>query len=202
MVAASSPHPSPRDYRAESATRDGEPFRIRAIRPGDKERLREAFHSLSRESVYFRFFEIKSKLSEAELRYLTEVDFESHVGLVAVFGPPEDETGAGIARYVVEPGSNPVRAEAAFAVLDVHQGRGIGTQLLYHLADVARGAGVQVFTGEVLGENLKMMEVFFHSGFDVHRNVESGVIHVEFSIEEGAGGPPRAHGLVPPGRTP
>lgn len=186
-----------RDYSARAETRDGEPFTIRAIRPEDKHHLREAFHSLSKETIYFRFFELKAELSDRELAYLTEVDFLDHVALVAVLGPRDNEEGLGVARYVVERGSEPLRAEAAFAVVDKHQNRGIGTQLLYHLAGVARNAGVEEFTGEVLGENFKMMEVFFHSGFDIHRNVESGVIRVSFSIETDGGGPPRLFGELP-----
>lgn len=192
--------PSPdqaRDYSASALTRGGEPFTIRAIRPEDKEHLLKAFHSLSKETIYLRFFELKAKLTDRELAYLTEVDFVDHVALVAVLGPEDDQEGAGVGRYIVDRDSDPLRAEAAFAVVDQHQNRGIGTQLLYHLAEVARGAGVKEFTGEVLGENLKMMEVFFHSGFDIHRNVESGVIHVSFSIETDGGGPPRLFNEFP-----
>lgn len=185
---------STRDYCAKALTRDGEPLEIRAIRPEDKARMRDAFHSLSRESIYFRFFETKTDLSDRELAYLTEVDFVNHVALVAVLGSGESPEGVGVARYIVEFGTDPLRAEAAFAVVDRHQNRGIGTQLLYHLAGVAREAGVRIFTGEVLGENFKMMEVFFGSGFDIHRNVESGVIHVSFSIDTDGGGPPRLFG--------
>ncbi len=183
-----------RDYFATETTLDGEPFSIRAIRSEDKEGMRAAFHSLSKESIYFRFFELKQELTDRDLAYLTEIDFVNHVALVASLGSSGDGEGVGVARYIVEPGTEPLRAEAAFAVVDEHQGRGIGTQLLYHLARVGREAGVKVFEGEVLGENLKMMEVFLHSGFEIHRNVESGVIHVSFSIETGAGGPPRVHG--------
>ncbi|MCP4204100.1 MAG: GNAT family N-acetyltransferase [bacterium] len=192
--------PSPdeaRNYSAHAVTRDGEPLTIRAIRPEDKQHFLDAFHSVSKETIYFRFFELKEDLTDRELAYLTDVDFIDHVALVAILGKPGNQEGAGVARYVIDRGTDPLRAEAAFAVVDKHQNKGIGTQLLYHLADVARNAGVEEFTGEVLGENLKMMEVFFHSGFDIHRNVESGVIHVSFSIKPDGGGPPRLFGAPP-----
>ena len=44
-------------YEAVDATRDGERFLVRAIRPDDKERLLDAFRRLSPRSVYLRFFE-------------------------------------------------------------------------------------------------------------------------------------------------
>ncbi len=182
-----------RGYEARETTRDGADLLIRAIRPDDKDLLQESFSRLSPESVYFRFFELKARLSERDLSYFTEVDFSRHVGLVATCQEGGSEHIVGVARYVVAPDARPIEAEAAFAVIDEYQNRGIGTLLLYHLANVGRGLGVEVFTGEVLGENLKMMEVFLHSGFDVHRCVDSGVIHVSFSIAHGAGGPPRIH---------
>lgn len=202
MGSMSQPSDEARSYAAQSATRDGEPFLIRAIQPDDRERLREAFRGLSKETIFFRFFELKTDLTDRELSYLTDLDFADHVALVAVLQEPNGERGVGVARYVVERGTDPLRAEAAFAVVDEHQGRGIGTQLLYHLAGVARRAGVREFTGEVHGENLKMMEVFFHSGYEIHRNVESGVILVSFSIETDGGGPPRLFAPPPQGTAP
>lgn len=197
MTAHSEASQAARDYSASVETRDGELFTIRAIRPEDKKHIKRAFQTISKETVYYRFFEFKSDLTDKELAYLTEVDFVDHVALVATIGPPAAEEGAGVARYVVQRDTDPLRAEAAFAVADRHQNKGIGTQLLYHLADVGRAAGVKVFCGEVLGDNYKMMEVFLHSGFEIERDVESGVIKISFSIEHGSGGPARAFGNTP-----
>ena len=73
-------------YAADGLLRDGRSIHVRAIRPDDKERLRGHFRRLSAESVHFRFFGAKKTLTEAELRYFTELDFARHVGLVAVRG--------------------------------------------------------------------------------------------------------------------
>lgn len=184
----------PRKYRESARTRDGVTFTIRAIRPNDKGQMRAAFREVSKETIYRRFFELKRELTDRDLAYFTEVDFVRHVALVATFDDGGGERGAGVGRYVVEEGTDPLQAEAALLVVDHYQNRGIGTQLLYHLAEIARSAGVRVFTGQVLGENHKMMEVFLHSGYEIHRQVESGVVKVSFSIEVGADGPPRVFG--------
>jgi RimJ/RimL family protein N-acetyltransferase len=175
-------------YEAVDATRDGERFVVRAIRPSDKETLLETFRRLSPRSVYLGFFEFKSELSAEDLAYFTELDFEQHVGLVATLEEGGLEKIVGVARYFVENDTDPRAAEAAFAVVDQHQGRGIGTLLLLHLARVGRACGVATFDAEVLAENLKMMKVFLHSGFEVHRTLASGMIHVSFSIAEVGGG--------------
>src|SRR5262249_22562644 len=76
------------------------------------------------------------------------------------------------------------RAEVAFAVLDEHQGRGIGTVLLEHLATLARARGITEFQADVLGENNRMLRVFAKSGFLVTRSVDGGVFHVSFPTAE------------------
>jgi GNAT superfamily N-acetyltransferase len=70
------------------------------------------------------------------------------------------------------------RAEVAFAVIDGHRGRGIGSLLLEHLARIACAAGITVFEADVPGENNRMPEVFAKSGVEVTRFLEAGVIHV------------------------
>jgi len=172
----------PRHYSADEITRDGQPILIRAIRPDDKSRLREHFHSLSEQSVYFRFMGIKRDLDVDDLRRLTELDFDTAVGLVATF--PADSVGRiiGVGRYAR--GVDSRRAEVAFAILDSHQGRGIGTLLLKHLGVIARRAGIIEFTADVLGDNRRMLEVFENSGFKIRRIFDSGVVHVRLPMGE------------------
>lgn len=50
-------------YSQEVVLRDGRPALIRAIQPGDKQRLLEGFHHLSSQSIYQRFFTSK-KISQ------------------------------------------------------------------------------------------------------------------------------------------
>ena len=76
--------------------------------------------------------------------------------------------------------ANPPRAEVAFTVADAHQGRGVGTLLLEHLAAIARRQGIDTFEAYVLGENNRMLEVFAASGFTVQRALDTGVFHVAF----------------------
>ena len=75
------------DYSANAILRDGTPVRIRAIRPGDKQRLALHFEGLSNDSRYHRFFGVKNRLTSNELRYFTEPDFMRHVALVATVQP-------------------------------------------------------------------------------------------------------------------
>ena len=170
-----------RNYSAHEVLRDGGSIHIRGIRADDKERLLDHFRHMSQDSIYHRFFGLKHSLSEQDLVRFTEIDFASHVALVATLRTGGDERFIGIGRYVT---TGPARAEIAFAVLDEHQGRGIGTVLLDHLGRVARAAGITEFQADVLGDNNRMLEVFAKSGFRVKRSTDAGVVHLSFPTGE------------------
>jgi len=170
-----------RQYRADVVLRDGGSIHVRAIRPDDRARLLAHFTGLSPVSVYRRFHGVKKHLTEEELTHYAELDFVRRVALVATLRSDGEERIIGVGRFEVTGGS---RAEVAFAVLDAHQGRGIGTALLEHLAVIARERGIAEFEAEVLGENNRMLDVFASSGFTVRRAMAHGVFHVSFPTEE------------------
>ncbi|MGE3539480.1 MAG: GNAT family N-acetyltransferase [Candidatus Tectimicrobiota bacterium] len=178
----------PRHYASEELLRDGGAIRIRAIRPDDKQRLLDLFAHLSSRSVYLRFFQSKQRLSEEELRYFTELDFVHNAALVATHQEEGNEHILGIGHYygIQDNGRPTTRAEIAFEVADAHQGRGIGTLLLEHLAVLARAQGIETFEAYVLGENNRMLQVFERSGFSVQRALEKGVLHLSFPTAETA----------------
>jgi len=175
---------NPRDYQVDETLRDGGFIRIRAIRPEDGQRLLAHFKTLSPRAVHNRFFGMKRTLSEEELTELTDLDFIHHVGLVAILGEGGDEPFVGVGRYIVsqDDRASGGRAEVAFAVLDEHQGRGIGTLLLKHLARIARHNGIREFQADVLSDNHQMLEVFADSGFPIRRTSDSGVVHLSLPI--------------------
>jgi GNAT superfamily N-acetyltransferase len=169
-----------RSYSQEDRLLDGRPVLLRAIRPEDKTELLAAFHRLSPESVYLRFFQAKKELSDEELRYLTELDFESHVALLAIVEEGGVSRGIGVGRYIVEPETR--SAEVAFTVDETHHGLGVGTLLLKHLARIARSHGLEEFRAYVLAENRMMLEVFEHAGFPLERRLEGNVIVATMSL--------------------
>jgi GNAT superfamily N-acetyltransferase len=175
----------PRYYATDALLRDGGSIHLRAIRSDDKQGLLAFFHRLSARSIYFRFFRAKTTLTEEELQYFTELDFVRDVALVATLRNAEHEQIIAVGRYMGlgAPDQPCTRAEVAFAVADAHQGRGLGTLLLEHLAAIARTSGISEFEADVLGENNRMLQVFEESGFHIQRSIEAGVFHVAFPTE-------------------
>ena len=135
--------------------RDGTRVRLRPVQPDDKHLLVRGFERLSEDSRYRRFFTPMSELRPAQLEYLTEVDHHDHEAVLAV-----DEHGepVGVARYV-RSASEPDAAEAAVAVVDDWQGRGVGRALLNRLATRARQEGVSRFTALVQADNQAALEL-------------------------------------------
>lgn len=167
----------PQHWEADVVLRDGGTAHLRPIRPDDAAAL-QAFHmSQSESSIYLRFFSYKARLTDAELKRFTEVDYRNRVAFVITIG---DEI-IGVGRY--DRLTDPSEAEVAFNISDRHQGRGIGSILLEHLAAAARECGIRRFTAEVLPENRKMLAVFAEAGYVVDRRFDDGVVSVEFEID-------------------
>jgi GNAT superfamily N-acetyltransferase len=76
------------------------------------------------------------------------------------------------------------RAELAFAVLDAHQGKGIGSLLLQHLEMIGRAQGVREFVADVLTDNKQMIAALERSGFPIKRSAESGAERLLLTIAD------------------
>jgi acyl-CoA synthetase (NDP forming)/GNAT superfamily N-acetyltransferase len=167
----------PEYWEADVVLRDGGTAHLRPIHPSDSDAV-QAFHTgQSQNSIYMRFFAFKARLSSKELKRFTEVDYRDRVALVITIGGDI----IGIGRY--DRLDDPAEAEVAFNIADAHQGRGIGSILLEHLAAAARENGIRRFSAEVLPENRKMLMVFSDAGYDVKRHFDDGVVSLEFNID-------------------
>jgi acyl-CoA synthetase (NDP forming)/RimJ/RimL family protein N-acetyltransferase len=167
----------PEHWEADVVLRDGGTAHLRPIHASDADAV-QAFHmGQSQNSIYMRFFAFKAKLSSKELRRFTEVDYRDRVAFVITIGGEI----VGIGRY--DRLNDPAEAEVAFNIADAHQGRGIGSILLEHLAAAAHENGIRRFSAEVLPENRKMLMVFSDAGYDVKRHFDDGVVSLEFNID-------------------
>lgn len=151
---------------------NGQRVEIRALRPQDRAAMLAALGRTSTQSLYRRFFTVRRHFSEAETTFFLNLDFVSHVALVAVAEEDGKAVIAGGGRYIVIKSG---QAEVAFAVVDQFQGQGIGSALLRHLSSLARKAGLQEFVAEVLPENAAMLKVFEKSGLELttKRNLQT-----------------------------
>jgi RimJ/RimL family protein N-acetyltransferase len=165
-------------YSAIETLRDGRRLEIRALTHDDRSDLIAAVARTSAESLRRRFFVPKTKFTDREMDFFSNVDFVNHVALVAVI--EDDQTAiVGGGRYIVV---RPGEAEIALAIVDYYQGRGIGTALIRHLVAIARAAGLTRLIAEVLAENLPMLRVFEQSGLAISTKREAELRHVTLEL--------------------
>ncbi|GAA2049985.1 bifunctional GNAT family N-acetyltransferase/acetate--CoA ligase family protein [Williamsia deligens] len=172
--------PFPRHWTADVLASDGGTVHLRPISPSDGDRV-VAFHAgLSERTRYMRWFGPYPEMSARDVAHMTGVDHHDRVALVALLGGRI--IAVGIYESLAAAG-RPQAAEVAFVVADDHQGRGLGTVLLEHLAGAAAENGFTLFEAEVLAENRAMLSVFRDAGYALHRSFDGSTVHVEFAID-------------------
>jgi acetyltransferase len=137
---------------------------IRPSLPQDGELQREFFHSLSAEGRHHRFMSALNELPEAVARQFNNIDYRSHLALLAEVFEDSREIMIGEARYVIEQG-DPASCEFAIAVTDDWQCKGIGRALLARLEREAAASGIRRMFADTLYANKPMLGLAARSGY-------------------------------------
>ena len=160
---------------------DGVQVHIRPITREDAERLQASHERLSQETVYDRFMAFRKILPEAEVRYLTGLDYDSHMALIAVTHEDAAENIVGVARYILLD-SEPGTAEFAIVVSDTFQRRGLGSLLMQRLAAYAAAHDVRTFLGLTHNDNLRFLRFVQQLGLPIETKKNQGVWEVRLDL--------------------
>ncbi|MDD6792119.1 MAG: GNAT family N-acetyltransferase, partial [Thermobifida fusca] len=166
----------PKHWEADVVLTDGGTAHIRPITPDDATLLQEFHSRLSPETIYYRFFAPYPKLSSRDVERFTKVDYEDRVALIATIS----DAMVAVVRYD-KVGQD--EAEVAFVVEDAHQGRGLASVMLEHIAAAARERGIRRFIADVLPENRRMINVFREAGYTAQQTFDEGVIRLTLDLE-------------------
>jgi acetyltransferase len=158
--------PYPSRYVSPWTARDGSTFLIRPIRPEDEPLLVRFHQQLTEETVYSRYFEHLGLSQRTAHERLTRVcfnDYDRELALVA-------EEGSGSGRQIVAVGrisKAHAAPECEFAILvgDPWQGRGLGSELLRRLVQIARDEGLELIWADMLSSNGAMLRTAQSVGF-------------------------------------
>ena len=191
------PEPAPDErvpeYPKALRTRYGLKLEVRPIEPSDADELRAAFDHLSDASKRARFHTAKPELSDAQLRYLTEIDHDTHEALAALVEGRDGPTGVALARYV-RLDDEPEVAEVAVTVDDDYQSTGVGSAVFDELSQLAYKRGVRWFRGWILPDNAQAIEFFTSRG--AASRFRDGLIVIELPLPFPE--PFRPHRWLPP----
>lgn len=157
--------------------RDGTRLVIRPLRRNDAARERAFIEALSPQTLRFRFLGQVRRPSEALIETLTDLDEQQDVAFAAVVPNDADERILGVARYSLD--KDGTRCECAVTVLDDWHHRGLGTVLMRHLIEIARGRGVAEMYSIDSAENTEMGALARFLGFarDIDRDDATQVVH-------------------------
>ena len=153
---------------------------IRPIKPEDAPLLTDLFESLSPESRYHRFFSPMKALSRDFLVRFTQIDYDRHIGLVALVREEHEEKMLGVARVIMGP--DPANAEFSVAVGDRWQGKGVGRRLLERCLEAGKDYGIKTVQGFVLAENRQMLSLGQELGFRISRSDGENTYHLTIDL--------------------
>jgi len=147
--------------------RDGRTVTIRPVLPQDSALQRAFVATLSPATRYRRFHGSVNELPEATLSYMTQVDYASHMALLATtIDSKGREIQVAEARWVRrEPPDSTQVADFALAVADDWQRAGLGMLLLGKLAASAAAEGIRRLSGDVLVDNHGMRRLLDRNGW-------------------------------------
>lgn len=175
----------PQDWVEQVILHDGTPVTIRPIRPEDAPKLQAAFKRLSTQSIYLRFLEIFSQLTDQQARDFANLDYYQRMALVAEIQEPDGLNLIGVARYAMLAGDEPGLAECAIVVVDEYQKQGLGSLLLRRLIRYARSHDVQTFLATVHVSNAQIMRFIQRSGFPAEKKmIEPGVWEIRVRLQD------------------
>jgi len=148
--------------------KDGTDVSLRPIHPDDEPLMAQFHQTLSGRSVYMRYFcslSLESRMAHERLVRICHVDGEREVALVVDY--ENKRTGQqqilGVGRLIKLDAQN--EAEVAILVSDQYQKRGLGTELLRRLIQIARDQKLHRVSGELLRDNLAMQTIVKKLGF-------------------------------------
>jgi GNAT superfamily N-acetyltransferase len=161
----------PPDYRKEITLLDGSKATIRPIVCEDKAALLNFHSRLSEETRFLRYHYSKGELTDSDLKTFCDIDYSDVLALVAEADRKGHKEIIGVGRYSRIPPDH--TAEVAFVVQDNEQRKGVGTQLLKHLAVLAQQRDIRCFVGEVLRQNGRMLSIFRKSDPKMGQEIDS-----------------------------
>jgi acetyltransferase len=161
--------PYPAQYARPHSLRDGTALMMRPIRPEDEAML-VAFHrTLSEGSVRQRYLApllLDRRTTHERLIRVCFSDYDRDIALIAEHRPPGGATEI-VAVGRLTRASVHDDAEFALLVADAWQRRGLGTELLRRIVDIARAEHIDRVTATMLPDNSAMMRIAASLGFTV-----------------------------------
>jgi acetyltransferase len=164
--------PYPNQWETWVGTESGDRIFIRPIKPTDEPLLAVFQTKLSPEDIRFRFLAPRKEFSHKTNARFTQIDYARAMAFVA-FSQDQQQL-LGVARLAADP--DYTSAEYAIIVRSDLKGIGIGWELMGHLIQYAESEGLRDLHGDVLADNVRMLDMCRALGFDIVPDPEDSSI--------------------------
>jgi acetyltransferase len=178
--------PYPSQYVARWTMKNGVDVVIRPIRPEDEPLMAKFHETLSPESVYMRYFHqanLRHRISHERLVRVCHCDYDRDIVLVAELAePPQGErTIVAVGRLSKLHGRN--HAEFALIVSDKYHRKGLGSELVTRLIEIAKKENVETISANVMAENREVHRLAASMGFSVRATADPMIVHTELKLQ-------------------
>ncbi len=166
--------PYPKEWEQQLALQDGTSILVRPLRPEDEPLLHRFLEKVTAEDLRLRFFAPIREFNHAFLARLTQLDYARAMAFAAL----DASTGDLLGVIRLHADSNYERAEYAIMVRSDLKGRGLGWKLMELMIRYARSEGLRQIEGQVLRENVMMLQMCHELGFHVADDPGDGTVKV------------------------
>lgn len=152
----------PSQWERRLALKDGWRISVRPLRPEDEPTIHEFLRHVTPHDLRLRFFAPMKEFTHEFIARLTQLDYARAMAFIA-FDDKNEMVG------VVRLHSDSIYESGEYAILlrsDL-KGRGLGWALMQLIIDYARSEGLKTISGDVLKENVVMLEMCRQLGFGI-----------------------------------
>jgi acetyltransferase len=170
--------PYPVQYISDWTARDGAAIQFRPIRPEDEPLMVKFHESVSDASIYLRYFQflkLSQRIAHERLSRIVFNDYDRELALVAV----HDGAILGVGRLRK---TGEAEGELGLLISDAAQNKGLGTEMMTRLIDVARREGLRTIVADVHSENAKMLHVVRKFGFRVKSDPRDPIVQAVLTL--------------------
>jgi len=151
---------------------------IRRVRPEDMALYPDFLRDVSPEDQRLRFFARAAELSAAEINKLSHLDYAREMAFIAL----DEDSGQMLGLVRLKDELDEKTAEFAILLRSRLKGHGLGWLLMRHIIDYAKEKGLQRIYGDVLIENVTMLQMCSELGFRAE-DIGSGIRRVVLRLE-------------------
>jgi acetyltransferase len=153
----------PSQWERHLALKGGRRIFVRPMRPEDEPAIHELLRHVTPQDLRLRFFAPMKEFTHQFIARLTQLDYARAMAFIAF----EEETRAPVGVVRIHSDSIYESGEYAILLRSDLKGIGLGWALMQLIIEYARSEGLKVISGDVLQENVVMLEMCRQLGFQI-----------------------------------